>query len=107
MNLWVDDTRDAPDHTWVVARNYDDAMHYLRGHQVVMLSLDHDLGYYWDGKINTRFNPTEKTGYDICKSMVDEGLWPKFIYFHTMNPVGEENMRQLLTHYAPEGVKIG
>lgn len=52
----------------------------------VWLDLDHDLG-------------EEKTGYDICKFIVENHISILGYNLHTMNPVGKQNMNQLLSHY--------
>ena len=92
MKLWVDDVRDAPA-GWICARNYHEATGWISTGKVDTISLDHDLG-------------EACTGYDIAKFIVDTRLWPKVIYFHTMNPVGRQNMEQLLKRYAPSGVRV-
>ena len=88
MKLYVDDVRTPEDNTWVIARNYWDAIHILKNCEVAVLSLDHDLG---DGP----------TGYDIIR-WLDEGLHqdfpffeispPKTILCHSANPVGRERI---------------
>lgn len=84
MKLYVDDVRTPDDETWVIARNYWDAIHILENCDVSILSLDHDLG---DGP----------TGYDIIR-WLDEGLHmhgifpPKTIFCHSANPVGKGNI---------------
>ena len=41
----------------------------------------------------------EKTGYDICKFIVENQISILGYALHTMNPVGRQNMYQLLSHY--------
>jgi hypothetical protein len=45
-----------------------------------------------------RFCPlgTTLTDYDVAKWIVKQGIWPQVIQFHTANPVGRNNMYQLL-----------
>ena len=93
MKLWVDDIREAPE-GWECARCAKLALHLLKKHNVVEVSLDHDLGEY------------SLTGYDIAKQMVELSLWPKDIYCHSMNPVGREQILSTLKRYAPEGVTV-
>ena len=93
MKLYVDDIRDAPDETWTLARDYDDAIHCLREFEIDVISLDHDLG---DGE----------SGYDIAKAIIVENRWPSVIMCHSMNPVGRMNIVSILERYAPEGVTI-
>ena len=93
MKLWVDDERQAPE-GWVIADNYRFAIAALGTRDVTSISLDHDLG-------------GTKTGYDICKYMADNNIWPHNIYIHTANPVGRDNMIQFLRRYAPAGTMMG
>ena len=51
----------------------------------LVIDFDHDLG---EGK----------TGYDIAKWLVENNYIGKF-RIHSMNPVGANNIRQLLKHY--------
>lgn len=93
MKLFVDDIREPPDSSWVVARTYHGALTALRDEIVDEISLDHDLGGM-------------ATGYDLCKWMCAHGVFPKRIMFHTANPIGRANMFQLMSHYAPEEVLV-
>ena len=71
-----------------VARTYDEAIQYL-GDEYDVISLDHDLG-------------EEKTGYDIAKYIVENQLKIGKVAIHSANPVGRDNIKQLLTHYGYE-----
>lgn len=94
--IFVDDERNLPPATadsnidFVVCRSYADAISTIqtcRDNQCEMwLDLDHDLG-------------EEKTGYDICKYVVENQIPLLGYSLHTMNPVGKQNMDQLLSHY--------
>lgn len=98
MKLYIDDLRDIPA-GYVGCRTYAEAIGKfidLEG-QIECISFDHDLG-------------EEKTGYDVCLWLVEhivvEGYpLPKEINLHTANPVGRDNMYQLLMNYLPS-VKI-
>jgi hypothetical protein len=92
MKLWVDDERKAP-RGWTHAKNYRDATGYLSSGKVTTLSLDHDLG-------------GATSGYDVAKFIVEMRIWPRIIYVHSMNPVGRDNIKQLLKRYAPSYVRI-
>lgn len=97
--LYVDDLRDCPWTTThkidnvnvnnediIVCRSYMDTIEILDCMSFDIIDLDHDLG-------------EEKTGYDICKYIVENNIkCPKF-YLHTANPVGRLNMKQLLQRY--------
>lgn len=92
--LYVDDERTdvfrAPlDYTLFVARSYNEAIAVLSqvSYDYCFIDLDHDLGI-------------GKTGYDICKFIIENVSIDKLEYrLHTMNPVGRQNMEQLLSHY--------
>ena len=88
INLYVDDLRDCPK-GFVVARNVDEAIHYLENHQVSILSLDHDLGEDREGNLLP-------TGYDLVKIFCEKGYHVDKIYIHTDNGVGRENMYHTL-----------
>lgn len=88
INLYVDDLRDCPD-GYTVARNIEEAIHYLTNYTVDILSLDHDLGEDKQGNLLP-------TGYDLVKYICTEGLRANNIYLHTDNPVGRENMYETL-----------
>lgn len=95
IHLYVDDLRspcgiDDEDCILMIARTYDEAISAFekfkdRGVEFVV-DLDHDLG-------------EEKSGYDICKYIVENQIPLKGYRLHTMNPVGRYNMDQLLSHY--------
>ncbi|MEI8082079.1 MAG: cyclic-phosphate processing receiver domain-containing protein [Actinomycetes bacterium] len=93
LKLRVDDLRDPPDTTWVIARDYGPAIEILATGRVRTVSLDHDLG-------------PEETGLDICLWMSREGIWPKTIVLHTANPLGREDMYDHLVHHAPRGTHV-
>lgn len=40
----------------------------------------------------------KKTGYDICKFIVEHKIPLVGFHIHSMNPVEAQNMRQLLIH---------
>lgn len=84
INLYVDDIRDCPE-GFVIARNTEVAIHYLKNSKINILSLDHDLGEDKDGNILP-------TGYDLVKYFCEKGLRADKIYLHTDNGVGRENM---------------
>lgn len=88
INLYLDDLRDCPE-GFTVARNMEQAIHYLENYEVNVLSLDHDLGEDESGNLLP-------TGYDLVKYMCENGLKANKIYMHTDNSVGRENMYQTL-----------
>ena len=68
-----------------VARTFEEAIQYLDDSYDI-ISLDHDLG-------------EEKTGYDIAKYMIEHPVKVKAVMIHSANPVGRDNIKQLLSHY--------
>lgn len=96
--LWVDDIRPIPNeylmkyHT-SIAKTYDEAIHELHRFRYNVICLDHDLG-------------NDKTGYDICKYIVENHIWCDEFRIHTQNPVGRQNMVQLLQRYTNAVIKI-
>lgn len=84
--------------SFIIFRSYQEVKDFLINRydcetDGIFLDLDHDLGDF-------DTENKEKTGYDICKLIVNSS--PICVYgfhIHSMNPVGAQNMRQLLTHY--------
>ncbi len=102
-SLFIDDERDPPSNgqNWHIARNMEEAGSIIRElGPPNFISFDHDLG------------EKEPTGYDIAKKLVvgdlgelggtefEHGLPTDFsFYVHSQNPVGAENIRNLLDNY--------
>ena len=92
--IYVDDIRNIPplDSSFVgiTCRTYDSAIEVIKFFSdyksQIVVDLDHDLGGI-------------KTGYDVCKFLIENQIHIDYIKLHSMNPVGMQNMRQLLTHY--------
>lgn len=90
MKLFIDDIRMPPDDSWVVARNYDEAIRILDTGIVSEISFDHDLG-----------NSLEKTGYNIVcwiemKLFTGEWAFVPKMSVHSMNPVGRRNIQTVI-----------
>jgi len=100
--LFLDDIRFPATSDWIIARNMDDAVWYIKNHGVpFFISFDHDLAadHYIIGD-------GEKTGYTFAKwltTYVSERnitLPANFdFYVHSMNPVGANNIRNYMTHW--------
>lgn len=99
--LFLDDLRDPaityPDadvSCWIVCRNYEEAVaSVIVNGAPSMILFDHDLG---DGP----------TGLDFAKWLIDQHLDGNHAipagfdyYVHSMNPIGAENIRQLLKNF--------
>lgn len=113
--LYLDDVRTPLDPTWQVVRNYDEFVAHITLHgldQYECISLDHDLGeeamkeFYRNTKPNSVINYdniSEKTGMDCARWLVDLALREKIqlpiIYVHSANPVGSENIMNLINNY--------
>ena len=104
--MFIDDLRDppSPDGWDVVVRSYDSVFECIaRRGCPRAISFDHDLG------------PDAPSGYDIAKRLVEMDLdgelhLPDNFEFdvHSMNPVGAENIRALMTNYlSTSGVSRG
>lgn len=81
----------------IVCRSAEEAIFFLNYYNdgtSVVIDLDHDLG---EGhEVDDRM---VASGYDICKHIVENQIPLLGFHIHSMNPVGAQNMRQLLTHY--------
>lgn len=77
----------------MIVRDYDAMIatleEALTNNVEVILDLDHDLG-------------SKMTGYDVCKYLVSMDYPKCKFHIHTMNPVGQFNMWQLLKRYGYE-----
>ena len=93
--IYIDDMRQPVNSDWIWVKTYREAINYLINLTDYLdiiddpvdltIDFDHDLG-------------EEKSGYDIAKWLVENGEKGKF-RIHSMNPVGANNIRQLLKHY--------
>lgn len=97
MKLFIDDWRNPPDDTWIVARDYDEAIKCLETGLISEISFDHDLGI-------------GKSGYDIVcwiemKLFTHEWSFVPKMSVHSMNPVGRKNIEMVInaitTHFVP------
>ena len=101
--LFLDDERNPEDITWVVypeniewtvVRSYDEFFYEFHRSDFQVISFDHDIQDY-------NHRGVELTGYAVLKAMLytfmttPPGLYtfPEQIFFHTQNPIGEENMK--------------
>jgi hypothetical protein len=89
--LYIDDLRTPCNYIQnhyniIIARTFKDAINELNKRKYKVIDLDHDLG-------------EEKTGYDICKYIIENDIKITRVYIHSSNPVGRFNMYQLLHRY--------
>ena len=91
MKLWVDDVRPAPEgYEWCKsvnqAKNWVDISEFDFMEDIELIDIDHDAGIYASdgGDYIKLLDWFEETGRN----------YP--IHIHSMNPVGVENMRQII-----------
>lgn len=89
--IWIDDIRPVPNEEWYKVENYHQAIaaiDYFNSCEngIDIISFDHDLG-------------EKKSGYDIAKYLVEFNIHINRYDVHSMNPVGRDNIIQLLNHY--------
>lgn len=88
---------------WHIVRNYEQFVNrILEKGLPEMISFDHDFADEHYLKQNSQ-EFVEKTGYDCAKWLVEYCMdhyldLPKF-YCHSMNPVGKENILNLLQNF--------
>lgn len=104
ITLFVDDERrphreDA--HSWILVRtgelaiNLLNALREINPKNVFDIYLDHDLG-------------SGISGYDIAKYIVDNNITEvQHVYVISMNPVGAQNICDLLNHYGWSAKRVG
>jgi hypothetical protein len=96
---------------WSIVRSCDAAIAWvLENGFPEVISFDHDLGYEeWDtditGIVVVTSAKEEKSGLDFAKWLIeydmDTNTMPKDFRFtvHSMNPIGKQNIQQLLDKY--------
>lgn len=121
--LFLDDVRNPPEvgnymypvdlrkeyrlYDWVIVRNYQEFIDYISENGLpTYVSFDHDLAdehYDVDNWFEEKELFKEKTGLDCAKWMVDYCIDNKLklpiFYSHSMNPIGKENILNLLNNY--------
>jgi hypothetical protein len=102
MRVWLDDMaiRD-PSSGWTIVRTADEAIALLMTGQVEAISLDHDLQDFRQDPY-----PREITGMHVVRWMITNGVFPKVINVHSLNPDRGKFMVQDLNKAAPDGVII-
>lgn len=90
--IYLDDIRNPKSEGWEIIRNFDDFVNLINEFGIPdEISFDHDLG------------ENEKTGYD-CAKWLCEYCWTNGIPIpawnvHSANPVGRDNIVQLIQNY--------
>lgn len=98
--IYIDDTRydysNVPNGmAFVHCKTYKDTIEKLRFYiehgTKLIVDFDHDLG-------------CKKNGYDIAKWIAASGYPNIRFRVHSMNPVGTQNIREILSHYGYEEI---
>lgn len=100
MKLYLDDVRDLPDESFLLARSYEEAVLFVKENGIPpFISFDHDLGV----DENEKLLPT---GFDFAKWLVEMDMdniykFPENFSFnvHSANPVGKANIEGYLNNY--------
>lgn len=103
--IWVDDVRPMPEGYDKWCKTTNEAIQYLWNLGVAfipidLLDMDHDAGdYAWDGGDYIKI-------LDWYESMLSTYPRPriKAFHFHSMNPVGIQNMRAIIQKYGWEEI---
>lgn len=93
--MFIDDLREPPDDSWVIARTSSGAIEYMREHGCPMeISFDHDLG--GDGIAMRVVKRMVETDLDACGKFIPAS----FVFVvHSANPVGARNIESYLNCY--------
>jgi hypothetical protein len=105
INIYLDDTREIPNNTWLLTKTPKDFMKLVFSHlwDINLISFDHDL---WGGESirldeewNTQRNK-EINWWDLLIRTIEtyKCYWLQFpnVILHTANPVWLERMRSIL-----------
>ncbi|ASU00453.1 hypothetical protein [Aeromonas phage AS-zj] len=105
--IFIDDIRNPsdvgwvhydPDIQWTIVRTYSDFKDEIRTNGIPKyISFDHDLADYDEDGI-------EYTGLSCAKYLVDIAQYdnkelPEYIYYHTQNPIGKDNIKGYIESY--------
>lgn len=102
MKLWIDDLRDAPDDTWVVARKVEQAIRLIATQRFDTISLDHDI----------ENRPDDETFKPVAYFIGVEYNWNTAfaddlaVIIHSINPVGAKEIAAILNDYGVFDVTI-
>lgn len=99
MKLWVDDIRNAPDDTWMVARTITSAINAMSMMDFTEVSLDHDISHQVTIGEFSRPYPCEETFQPVAHYLGLNHSCSGKIILHTSNPIGAKNMKAILIKY--------
>lgn len=106
--LFLDDYRDPPKGDWVIVRSYEQFCAVIEKQGLPeVISFDHDLSdehYFSSLGFGIEYDKyLEKTGYDCAKWLIQycfsRALKLPSWRVHSMNPVGADNILNLLADY--------
>lgn len=101
MNIWLDDTRFAPEgwihlHNITEVENFIKPIRHLKDFSIDTMSFDFNLGH-------------EKKGIDVLKYLANlcisdnsARFWPKKILYHTNDPQGRKIMTDFVAGFEKE-----
>ncbi|WMJ24201.1 hypothetical protein RBG61_05915 [Paludicola sp. MB14-C6] len=90
MKLFLDDRRDAPDKSFCVVRNYEDCINLLKLISFEFVSLDFDLGDYYNG-------------LHVLEWMVENNKIPDRLNIHSSHSMGILKMCRYIDAFFPQG----
>lgn len=101
MKLFIDDIRNAPDESWVVARTVTEAIRAIALQMPDTISLDHDISHYVSVGTEGRPLPCAETFQPVAYFIgvlykQSSKTWNPTIILHTANPVGMAEMKMIL-----------
>ncbi len=102
MKLWVDDIRNAPDDSWVVARTIRAALNAIDQFEFDLVSLDHDISHQVSVGSLSRPYPCEETFACVASylGVVSREREKKpEVLIHTSNPVGAVIISKICERY--------
>lgn len=99
MKIWLDDERPRPESDWVHCHSVNEVLTLLSytPMDAVEISLDHDLGEYFE---------QGGDGYQVVLWMAREDKWPATVNVHSANTVARERMLGVIDRYGPYTQKI-
>jgi hypothetical protein len=99
MKLFIDDIRNAPDESWLVARTITSAIKALWQWEFEVVSIDHDISHQVGmGELSRpfpcpeNFQPVAFYLREICRN----GKKRPQVIIHTSNPVGADDIKRAL-----------
>lgn len=105
LKIFVDDLRNPPDDTWIVARTVTEAIRILATMPVGEISLDHDISHQVSLDGNSRpYHCSEDftaVAYFLGERYptYSSAKQPPKITIHSANSIGAERIQNILTSY--------